>query len=412
MRQFPVDRRVHSPLLVSCSDFIRGSAFVFTLSALTLLGCEEKESAKAPTPPASSAEKQARLDALLKENGLDPNTLPTAAAPGATDPAQAQQPSAASPAQPTPPAAQTTAPNAQPSGAQPGGPNAQAASAPGQPGSPPAVIIKLLTAGSGPKQQLRYGFTKGSQQKFALDIEVGVERLVNGQPTPGMPPFALSLKGATITLSADASAARRQHTFIEMIPAVTGVPPEVVEQIKAQYSMLNGLQLIETVSPRGIMMGMELDQRAVHPQVLALMQHLQDGMTNAFLPLPEESVGVGARWVGTTTIDAAGIRLIQENEIQLNSLEGSVAEVGLKLKQTAQSSKIEGANLPPGVTINLTKLEGKGAGSMKVDFKNVLVTSKVELSTTMETTITQPETPAPIKETAKTSMKAQIAITN
>lgn len=381
----------------------RRGSFVSLLlvSLFALSACDKKETPAEGERPSAVEDKQARLEALLKENGLDPSSLPSnKSADPQGEAAQATAPAAASAAA-AQPAAPAGAANSQNAPAQPAQPATQQAT---------PVTIKVLSAGAAPRTQLRYAFKPGSQHKFALEIDIAVQRKIDGQLTPSMPPFALGLKGSTVTLSADPLHARRQNTFLEMVPNVTGMPPEMVEQIKAQYASLAGLQLTETVSTRGVMIGMELDERAIHPQVLALMQHLQDGMTNAFLPLPEEAVGAGARWVATTITDAAGLSLMQENEISLESLQGSKAQVNIKLKQQAKPNKIQGANLPPGVVIDVTKLEGQGRGTMSVDFQNITIASKVELSTVMQTVVTQPESPAPIREDAETMVKAQINI--
>jgi len=378
-------------------------------------GCDRKDKPAEGDSSISEADKQERLAALLKENGVDPSSLPSASVPGG-----AVLPSAAAPASSAPAAAAAPAPA--PAAAPAGGATTPVAPGPSGAGSAPGAVaaqaptappiaVRLLSAGAAPKSVLRYGFKQGDNHKFVLDIQVAAERKVNGQVAPGMPPFALTLRGSTTTLQADAQGARRQHTFVEMIPTVSGAPPELAEQIKAQYASLGGLQLIETVNTRGMILGMDLDSRAIHPQVLALMQHLQDGMTNAFLALPEEAVGPGARWSATTTTDAAGILITQENTVSLVAHNGDNYEFSLQLKQTAKPSKIAGANLPPGVSIDLTKLDGNGKGSMKVNFKDVLITSKVDLSTAMETSVIQPEVQGATKEAATTSVKAQISIT-
>lgn len=373
----------------------------------TGVACDRKEKPTENETTISEADKQERLAALLKENGVDPASLPSAQAPlGAPIPTSAS-PEAAASAAPAPGSAAA----AEPATAAPASSGAaKTAPAPPAPGSPP-IAVRVLSTGAGPKSALRYGFKQGDNHKFVLDIQVAAERKVNGQVAPGMPPFSLTLRGSTTTLQADAQGARRQHTFVEMIPTVSGAPPELAEQIKAQYASLGGLQLVETVNTRGMILGMDLDSRAIQPQVLALMQHLQDGMTNAFLALPEEPVGPGARWSATTTTDAAGILITQENTVSLVAHNGDNYEFSLQLKQSAQPSKITGANLPPGVSIDLTKLDGSGKGSMKVNFKDILITSKVDLSTSMETSVTQPEVQGVTKEAATTSVKAQISIT-
>ena len=375
-------------------------------------GCDRKEKPAENDAPISEADKQERLAALLKENGVDPNSLPTAQAPlgGAPAPSvPSPQGSTAADSAPAPNNAAAAEPATAGSALSAASNNAPA-SAPTTPGAPP-IAVRVLSSGAGPKAALRYGFKQGDNHKFVLDIQVAAERKVNGQVAPGMPPFSLSLRGSTTTLQADMQGARRQHTFIEMIPTVSGAPPELAEQIKAQYASLGGLQLVETVNTRGMILGMDLDSRAIQPQVLALMQHLQDGMTNAFLALPEEAVGPGARWSATTTTDAAGIQITQENIVSLVAQTGDNYEFTLQLKQSAKPSKITGANLPPGVSIDLTKVDGNGKGSMKVNFKDIVITSKVELSTAMETAVTQPEVQGITKEAATTTVKAQISIT-
>lgn len=386
------------------------------LALMLCSACDRKETSD-NTATVSESDKQERLAALLKENGVDPSTLPGAAsaASSATSPIPASAPS-----NPTSPATPALSVGSAGAAAPSNSPPASAATPPAEanqtapastPTSAPPIKVVVLNPGSSPKAALRYRFVQGDTHKFTLDIQVSAERKVNGQPSPGMPPFSLTLRGSTTTLQADPLGARRQHTFVEMIPTVAGAPPELATQIKAQYASLGGLQLIETVSTRGMIQGMELDSRAIHPQVLALMQHLQDGMTNSFLALPEEPIGPGARWVATTATDAAGIAITQTNEITLTSLQGDTAEVTLQLKQSAKPSKISGANLPPGVSIELEKLDGAGKGTMRVNFKEVIISSKVELSTQMETAVTQPDVTGITKEAATTSVKAQISIT-
>lgn len=394
------------PSSLPSRTWVSASALAVALLALGA-GCDRKDTQAEGESTISETDKQERLAALLKENGVDPASLPSAQAP-LTAPAAGTEatPRTTASAAPTPsgtPAAEA------PSVAPPPGALAPGQAAPA-PGTPP-IAVKVLSTGAAPRSALRYGFKQGDNHKFVLDIQVAAERKVNGQVAPGMPPFSLTLRGSTTTLQADPQGARRQHTFVEMIPTVSGAPPELAEQIKAQYASLGGLQLVETVNTRGMILGMDLDSRAIQPQVLALMQHLQDGMTNAFLALPEEAVGPGARWSATTTTDAAGILITQENTISLVAQNGDSYEFSLQLKQSAKPSKITGANLPPGVSIDLTKLDGTGKGSMKVNFKDVVITSKVDLSTAMETSVTQPEVQGVTKEAATTSVKAQITIT-
>ncbi len=411
--------RLPAPLFRRAQAHTRpfGLACVCALSLTLVTACDKKKSDPEDSESSEKGEpsekdKQERLNALLKENGLDPSSLPKAPPTSTTaspaQPAQDKQPPQNGLEQAQKEA--TTAPDAA-TPAKNAAPHTPTAAGEAPPAQQP-VAIQLLSRGAAPYQKLRYQFKKDAKKNLKLSVALSMERRVGGQPVPGMPPFALDILGQTQTVEVAPPIARRLHTFEQLTPRVDGVPPEVAKQIAQQYAGLKGVQLIETVSNRGIMLGMELDQRAVHPQVLALMQHLQDGLTNAFLPLPEPAVGSGARWVATMTINTAGISLIQENEITLKSLEGSEAVFETKLKQHAKSSKIAEENLPPGVSIQLEKLNGGGSGKMKVDFARLLIESSAEVKTSVETAMTQAGAVAPIHEAANTSMNASITITD
>lgn len=358
------------------------TAFMGMIAVSTLLGCDKdagKEKQK-EDPVASEEKKQAQIDALLRENGSAP------VAPA--DPAAALKPTEPAPAVAAP------APGA-PAGAQ---------------GS--ALQIKLISAGSGPKQKLSYSFKVGRKRNFAMDMEVASGRVTNGQKEPGPPPITLALTGTTETFEASATGAKRMNTFADFSAKAADLPPEIEAQMKQQFAMLKGTQLIETDSSRGEVLDLQIrDMSQMNPVVLGLIQNLKDGMTNQFMPLPAEEVGAGAKWVSTTSVEASGMTITQETEVELLSLQGTKATARLTMKQTAPAQKLQDPRLPPGTTIELLKLEGGGDGEMTVDFAEMIIDAKSNLKMSVDTQVSGGPVPTPQKTLVDTSMKMHVKLT-
>jgi hypothetical protein len=134
-------------------------------------------------------------------------------------------------------------------------------------------------------------------------------------------------------------------------------------------------------------------------------------MSNAFLPLPDEAVGVGAKWKGTTKLETSGLVVLQENIVHLKSLNGNRAVVELTFKQSAPKQELAAAGLPPGAKVELIAMEGGGSGTMTVDFGTLITDSKVNLKMTVDTKISGAGIPQPVQTATDTSMKIHMRIT-
>lgn len=366
-----------------------------------LTGCTKQEKEEL-----SAEDKQQRLEAILQQSGTK---LPPQAEAAPQQKASAPQKSASAESATSAPAT-----DARPSASPPIGDKNASDEPPlfAQPGekTTETTSLRLLSQGSAPRSVLSYQFAQGRARKFHLEMKISPQRTINGQPAPGVPAFSLAVSGETKTLSSDAQRASREATFVELIPSVEGAPPQVAQQMKAQFAQLGGLQLLETVTRKGRVEDLKLKQEVVHPQVLALMQYLKDGMTNAFLPLPDQAVGSGAKWAATTTVESSGLSVTQVNTITLSQLSGTRAVVQMEYEQSAPTQNIKTDQLPPGVSVELTKLTGGGSGQMTVDFEQLTVDSKINLSMQVDTKVTQPGAPGPLLESGTTTMKAHMRL--
>ncbi len=377
---------------ITVRPMMRTSLFASALLLLPLLGgCDEKPAADTTPSTGESAaktDKQQQVEALLRQNGIDPATID-----GGT-----QQPPVTG-APPTPPS--TTAPT-----------NADGtlSSAPGGAGEIPLPFtVTLLGSGAQPHKALSYRFSKGAVLKFSADMAVDTTRTVDGQPDPSVPAVKLSMAGTTETVELNQNTATLRSTFANITPSAEGVPEFMKEQMLAEYAQLSGIQLIGAVQSNGQVMGMEVVQGALmNPQVVALMQNLQDTLAKGFLPLPTEPVGVGAKWKAETSIQGQGLSGKETTEITLTAVRGDKLSLLLNFSQSADPQRIDAAGLPPGAQVELLEMSGQGKGSMSVDLVTLETESKLDISMKLDTRVSGVGTPAPVQSLTKADMKIHL----
>lgn len=378
----PMSARLPRPLLsaVFCLSVISGGA-----AGLSGCNSEEKSSAAATgtTPQSAEAKKKETVDALLRANGIDPTTIPT------DDKAP---------------------PVALPDGADANG-KAQAAPAAEAQGTGLRDRVEIVSAGAAPRKKIRYVFEKDRTKNFSVEMLISPKETVNGQPVPSTPPVQLTMAGTSKTMAVNGDTAARQNIFSAFAVKAEGLPPELIEQQKAQVEALKGLVLLETVHDSGQVIDLQVGQESANnPQVLAILQNLQDAMTNAYLALPVEEVGAGAKWKITSETDTAGIRVTRVTEVTLNSLVGNKAKVSLSLSQTAPAQKLEAPGLPPGAVVELLGIKGTGTGTMTVDFATLETDRKGEMMMSVSQRITGAQ-PEPVLTSSDTGLKLHIRVT-
>ena len=362
----------------------RAALLLVTLGAFST-ACS-KEKTEVPQAKKTEQAKQARIDALLKENGSVQGKTPQAN-PFAQPPAKKHSSAAASPSTPA-------------SGKAP---------APVQ--VPTTAVVTLQSSGNGPKKELRYAFELNRKRSFEMDMTISTASTTNGQKAPSPPPISMAIQGASVTKAVTPLQAQRETTFLNVAAKSKDLPPQLAAQMNAQFSLIQGIQLIESVTTQGEVTSLQLkDPSQINPAVLGMIQSLKDGMTNAFVPLPQEPVGIGAQWKSSNTIVATGMSITQTNEVELLSLNGTKAEVKMTFTQSAPSQELKDPRLPPEAKIELLKLVGGGSGKMTFDLAKVIVDGMVDLKMNVETKVSGPMVPAPQTTKAETGVKIHMRL--
>jgi|GEM_PF-1536399 len=333
---------------------IRRALLGATLLTALVLGCKNESSQASPVASAAAT----------------PTAVPSAAAPGLLAP-----------------------PGSAPSALAP----AEAAPAPSAPPGLPQVTIALEDAGAEPKKLLRYRFQKGKTKAFNMKMTLAMSATMDGQLGQPMPPvdFEFSGKSLTVDVASDGSATR-QTTFASFTPKMPNLPPQVAAQMEAEMKGLEGVQVIEHISSRGQVQGVEVNQATVQsPQVQQLLNNLIEGMSNSFLPLPEGPVGLGARWTSKSVMAASGVSVTQIGRFKVTSLVGDKVSLELGIEQLADAKSVPAFASAPGMQTQLVSMDGKGTGLTVVDLGSLDSTGTVNIETKTVTRITSADAAAP-----------------
>lgn len=375
--------KLRVPLVLLCSF----SALLFGA------GCDEKKDtqegvgAPAETNP---TDKKETVDALLRANGIDPETLKAGDAkeekssPKTSDVTEKQPTKAASPG------------------------SAEETQGPGG----VRYKIEVTSPGSEPRSPLKYAFGADEKRKLTMDVQTSSALTVNGQPLQTAPPVQVTITGTSTTLKQEGDLVTRENVFATLNPAVSGIPPEMVAQVKAQYDLLQGLRLIETVNTKGELLNVDVptQQQVQSQQVLILLQLLQDTLSRSRVPFPSEAVGKGATWTASAEVENGGIVIRDEIKAKLISFTGTKAIVEIDIKQTSPGGKLDLPQLPPGASVELLGISGAGTGQIEIDVKTLHLTAKVKVRTSRDTKTRDPSQPEPVLETVETSTQFEVRL--
>jgi hypothetical protein len=93
--------------------------------------------------------------------------------------------------------------------------------------------------------------------------------------------------------------------------------------------------------------------------------------------LPEEAVGVGAKWTVSSTGKIEDVTINEADTVEIVSIEGDVVTTKLAVAQSGPPQKIEAPGMP-GLKLTATHVSGKGGGEVTFDLGQVMPSKGTE----------------------------------
>jgi hypothetical protein len=256
-----------------------------------------------------------------------------------------------------------------------------------------AEVVKLVEPGAEPREVARYAFVIDKADTTLATVRVSAQGGPMGAAGP-QPPIRLTLKLTPKAKSGGKTAFAMQVTKAEILTGGAPVPPEAVGELKAAEAALATLTATFNASARGALSELRLGAGKGAPQeaqelIIPMLEML-------FAPLPEEPIGLGARWVASTTAPVPGEGSMIST-FTMTARTPTTADITIDTSRSAKPQAIQDPRAPRGATM---QMDGKGKTKLTVRFGGVA--AKAEGESTTNVTFKDPSSTPP--RTAKSTV--------
>lgn len=235
-----------------------------------------------------------------------------------------------------------------------------------------AARIVLLSNGAEPRRALRYRPSVEAAESIGIHVVTEEATLFKKEDPPHTTvvdiTMQLDLEVAGIAANGDISYAWRVPEFT--LGAAETLPEAAREAIHAMAGRMEGRSGTARQSDRGVQRDLQHDTPPPENGILlSLFGLVVEFAQQPSTPLPEEAVGVGARWEITTTKEhVEGIRITQIVTYEIESLDDEGAHLRMYIAVTAPNQAFEHPSIPAEVQARLKQVTGNGEGEVEIDF--------------------------------------------
>ncbi len=269
---------------------------------------------------------------------------------------------------------------------------------------PPAVAgqtsshgprIELQDAGTEPRTELRYALENGQSNRLEMKQKMNLSMRLGGEVMP-----ETAVPETSISMLLEVTGLDQGIATVSFSVADVKVSPESGSPTGAAVSMNHLLQDLKSyrgtqlVDNRGVLHGFDQDTSGIgNPQVAQMMNAMERSMNQMLAPLPEESVGKGARWKTVTQMDQFGLKLTQTTYFHVQRIDARGVDLDLQMAQSAPAGTIRAPGLPAGISVDLVSLDSTGRGAMRIDFARLVPKSEATLNMEMKMKVPQAAAP-------------------
>ncbi|MEJ7598042.1 MAG: hypothetical protein WKG01_09060 [Kofleriaceae bacterium] len=253
-----------------------------------------------------------------------------------------------------------------------------------QPAEPPpaksADGFVLVTPGVAPLRQLRYRPVKGATSRFDMSMNFDLE---SGGTVNTMPTLTLDLELAVIDVAADGSATLRttiKHASATDRGAGAGVS---AAQMNEGLRLFDNVVITSTLSPQGRQRDSKVSAgKDLAPALMQQITTMTQGLEQLAMPMPDQPVGVGAKWRSVKQLAQNGIDMTSTTTIDITAIEGDRVSF-------ASSTQLAGPDqtLKQGTrSVTIAKVGGNGGGSGTVDLARLAMSGELRAEFKSEAT--------------------------
>ncbi len=246
--------------------------------------------------------------------------------------------------------------------------------------------VSLETAGTGRREVLRYSYIEGATQAITMDM--GMEMRVPGMPATPPVRMQADMEMGPVARSGGNFRIPYRYTGMRVAPGST-LPPEAVRAMNTQLGHLAGVTGSITLDTRGRVLGSSVNTPpTLPPQLAQQLESMSNQVGQMAPPMPEEPVGVGARWSAVSTVRASGVSIQQTATMELVERSGDRVRIRSSIVQRLAGGpqRVPG---PAGVTVRITSIQTTGTAELRMRMSSLAIrsTGTVESDIRSEATV-------------------------
>ncbi len=219
--------------------------------------------------------------------------------------------------------------------------------------------VEMISRGDEPRVPLRYQLAKGTSTKVEITLDVAMM----GRESPSVT-MTMEIVGEDV-LPDGTMKVRSTIRSAEIHDRPGG--PAVAALMKSQADMMVGVAVTGSLSPEGKLLDAQLDlgTSGLPAEAKAQLGSLTQSFTKLAMVVPNQPVGVGAKWRTRDTIEQSGITQTSSTTVQIEKIDGNrVTFSRTSLISGADQTISQGSG---SVTIKNIGGQGSAHGTLELD---------------------------------------------
>ncbi|MCA9585536.1 MAG: hypothetical protein KC657_09275 [Myxococcales bacterium] len=257
-----------------------------------------------------------------------------------------------------------------------------------EPAGEPTRKMKLLEPGAEPRVARKMALQANKTEKRMLEFRRSQAQ--EGGRAEERPPLALTMDVTPKDVKKDGAKVHIKLAKVE----VPGAEKDkaAAAAVAQEFGALIGLTAIAEVSSRGSVgeLSFEGSERVKKQSALEVIDGLQQAAEHMFPPLPDEPIGVGAKWEDRNTVKQGPIEQQVAHVFELTELKDDVATITAKLETKVPKRAVPNPRMPPGTTM---QVDSKGTYTYTVRFDRPAIKVTGEMKTLVKIEAPVPDAP-------------------
>jgi hypothetical protein len=251
-------------------------------------------------------------------------------------------------------------------------------------GEMPVASIVVLDPGRPPRRKLRYVWNAARDEQLAMDLQTTASSTTSASAEPtgaSAAPSQVPLPSVRVvlaihpqTVSSDGELRYAWRTTSATVRVDARTPPAISDGMRAEVAQIEHLSGTAVVTARGLVRevtvepGTPADSGGTGQMIDQIRQTLRD----LSAPLPEEDVGVSARWQKTSELDASSAHISQTDTFTLAALQRATGTLDDALSQTASPQSLRVPGSGQATPAHMDSLVASGNAHVRFDLSRVV----------------------------------------